>query len=140
MQEGEIRIGGICNQDIREEWIVSNIFYLPQNNLFLPGTVEENLRLRGIQTALGGDAYLRKNIMELSEGQRKRLILEELYRTDKKILLLDEPENHLDRDVMNELITFLKNDKRTIIIVSHVGIFDSIADKIWRLEKCNDAI
>lgn len=140
MQEGEIRIGGICNQDIREEWIVSNIFYLPQNNLFLPGTVEENLRLRGIQTALGGDAYLRKNIMELSEGQRKRLILEELYRTDKKILLLDEPENHLDGDVMNELITFLKNDKRTIIIVSHVGIFDSIADKIWRLEKCNDAI
>ena len=66
--------------------------------------------------------------------------MEELYRTDKKILLLDEPENHLDRDVMNELITFLKNDKRTIIIVSHVGIFDSIADKIWRLEKCNDAI
>lgn len=140
MQEGEIRIGGICNQDIREEWIVSNIFYLPQNNLFLPGTVEENLRLRGIRTALGGDAYLRKNIMELSEGQRKRIILEELYRTDKKILLLDEPENHLDGDVMNELITFLKNDKRTIIIVSHVGAFDSMADKIWRLEKCNDGI
>ena len=58
----------------------------------------------------------------------------------RRILLLDEPENHLDGDVMNELITFLKNDKRTIIIVSHVGIFDSIADKIWRLEKCNDAI
>ena len=135
MREGEIRIGGIPGHEIREEWIVSNIFYLPQSNLFLPGTVEENLRLRGIAPALGESADLQKNIMELSEGQRKRLILEELYRTDKKILLLDEPENHLDGDVMNELITFLKNDKRTVILVSHVEAFDSIADKIWKLEK-----
>ena len=135
MQGGEIRIGGICNHDIREEWIVSNIFYLPQNNLFLPGTAEENLRLRGIVPASGENAELRKNIMELSEGQKKRIVLEELYRTDKKILLLDEPENHLDGEVLKELISFLKSDKRTIIIVSHIEAFDSFADKIWSLEK-----
>ncbi len=135
MQGGEIRIGGVCSHDIREEWIVSNIFYLPQSNLFLPGTVEENLRLRGITPAFGENADLQKNIMELSEGQKKRIVLEELYRTDKKILLLDEPENHLDGDVLKELTAFLENDKRTIIIVSHVGAFDLFADKIWKLKK-----
>ncbi len=135
MQGGEIRIGGISNKDIREEWIVSNIFYLPQNNLFIPGTVEENLMLRGIRTASFEKSFLQKNIMELSEGQKKKIVLEELYRTDKKILLLDEPENHLDTAVLNELTAYLKNDKRTIIIVSHTGTFDFIADKIWRLEK-----
>ena len=135
MQGGEIRIGGVCHKDIREDWIVSNIFYLPQNNLFIPGTVEENLRLRGIDTAVVEKSYLSKNIKELSEGQKKKIVLEELYRTDKKILLLDEPENHLDTAVLNELATFLENEKRTVIIVSHVDAFDSMADKIWRLEK-----
>ncbi len=97
--------------------------------------MEENLRLRGIAPALGESADLQKNIMELSEGQKKRIVLEELYRTDKKILLLDEPENHLDGDVLKELTAFLKNDNRTVILVSHVEAFDSIADKIWKLEK-----
>lgn len=135
IQGGEIRIGGVCSQEIREEWIVSNIFYLPQSNLFIPGTVEENLKLRGINPSLGENAYLHKDIMELSEGQKKKIILEELYQTDKKILILDEPENHLDADVLNELTAFLRNDKRTVIIVSHAAAFDSIAGKVWKLEK-----
>lgn len=138
MQGGEIRIGGIRSQDISEEWIVSNVFYLPQNNLFIPGTVEENLKLRKIDPSYADAAYLQKDMMELSEGQKKRIVLEELYRTDKKILLLDEPENHLDADALDELIEFLKDDRRTAILVSHVELFDPVADKIWRLEKGNE--
>jgi ATP-binding cassette subfamily F protein 3 len=50
-------------------------------------------------------------------------------------LILDEPTNHLDIGTVRWLESFIANDKRGYIVVSHDRYFlDRIADRIWELE------
>lgn len=132
-KEGKILMGGISNRDILPEWLCTHVFYLPQNNLYIPGTVADNLKLRGLSSQGMDASFLAKDITQLSEGQKKQIALRELYGTDKEILLLDEPENHLDGEALEKLVEFLREDGRTTVIVTHTGRFDEIADGIWNL-------
>lgn len=135
VQEGQFLIGGVSSSEVPVSWLQENIFYFPQSNLLIPGTVKENMELREIK--LHDDfalkQYLETDISNLSEGQKKQLILEELFQTKKKIFLLDEPENHLDTDALRRLTEFLEKTNRTVLVVTHVEQFDSIADKVLTL-------
>lgn len=55
----------------------------------------------------------------LSGGQRTRLMLARVLMHDADLLLLDEPENHLDLVAREWLESFLKDWERSFIIISH---------------------
>ena len=55
----------------------------------------------------------------LSGGQRTRLMLALVLVEDADLLLLDEPENHLDLQAREWLETFLQEWPRAFIIISH---------------------
>lgn len=131
LEQGRISIGGVSAEDISLEWLQDNVFYLPQDNLIIPGTVRENLELRSLPCEGGG--WLEKNAADLSEGQKRKISLYELYRTHKKILLLDEPENHLEQTALRELKEYLQKTAATVIVVTHGDCFDQMADQIWQL-------
>lgn len=65
---------------------------------------------------------LRRNWNTASGGERKRTLLTRLLLQNPKVLILDEPLNHLDhrsRDVVREkLVAFAKED-RGVIVVTH---------------------
>jgi ATPase subunit of ABC transporter with duplicated ATPase domains len=55
----------------------------------------------------------------LSGGERKRLVLDVLLRSDADVLLLDEPDNFLDIPAKRELEAQLRATKKTVLVISH---------------------
>ena len=74
----------------------------------------------------------------LSGGQKKLLGLAKLLILQPKLLLLDEPDNHLDLDGKDFLANFIRNYPGAVIIVSHDRyLLDLIVDDIVDLEDGN---
>ena len=57
--------------------------------------------------------------MALSGGQRTRLMLALVLLQDADLLLLDEPENHLDIEAREWLEGFLTTTQQAVVIISH---------------------
>jgi ATPase subunit of ABC transporter with duplicated ATPase domains len=55
----------------------------------------------------------------LSGGERKRLVLDVLLRSDADVLLLDEPDNFLDVPAKRELEAQLRATRKTVLVISH---------------------
>ncbi|HIJ64550.1 MAG TPA: ABC-F family ATP-binding cassette domain-containing protein [Candidatus Hydrogenedentes bacterium] len=74
-------------------------------------------------------------VQSLSGGQRTRLLLALVLLEDADLLLLDEPENHLDLDACEWLEGFLKECAKSFIIISHDRrLLDAVVDRIVELE------
>lgn len=122
----------------RIEWRVGrdDLAYLPQlqsYDLHLPYTLEDVIR-SGVPRWLPPEALasplLSREKLGLrwataSGGERKRALLLRALLQGKRVLLLDEPLNHLDREsralVARALETFLDTPGRGILLVSHEG-------------------
>jgi len=71
----------------------------------------------------------------LSGGQKKLVGLAKLLVTQPDLLLLDEPDNHLDLDGKAFLEQFIRSYKGAVIIVSHDRyLLDLVTDEIVELE------
>jgi ATPase subunit of ABC transporter with duplicated ATPase domains len=55
----------------------------------------------------------------LAGGERKRLVLDVVLRSDGDVLLLDEPDNFLDVAAKLELERAIRESRKTILMVSH---------------------
>lgn len=58
-----------------------------------------------------------------SGGQQARLLLASALIQDPDLLLLDEPTNNLDSEGIEHLIEFLREYKKTVIVISHDADF-----------------
>jgi ATP-binding cassette, subfamily F, member 3 len=77
-------------------------------------------RAARILAGLGLDEPMqRRSISDLSGGWRMRVALAALLFAEPDLLLLDEPTNHLDLEAALWLERFLRNYRRTLILVSH---------------------
>ena len=88
------------------------------------GGYEYNSRIRGVLKGLGFDeSQFGLRIRALSGGQKTRLALARLLLEEPDLLLLDEPTNHLDIPVTEWLEDFLKNYRKSLIVISHDRYF-----------------
>jgi ATP-binding cassette, subfamily F, member 3 len=77
-------------------------------------------RAARILAGLGLDeAMQRRSVGDLSGGWRMRVALAAILFAEPDLLLLDEPTNHLDLEAALWLERFLRNYRRTLILVSH---------------------
>lgn len=92
---------------------------------------------RELLAMLGFDAadYDRPN-HTLSGGEKKMVALARLAVSAPDILLLDEPDNHLDLDGKNQLERFILNYRGGVVIISHDRyLLDEVASQTVELER-----
>ncbi len=76
------------------------------------------------------------DVESLSGGQKKLIGLAKLLVTQPELLLLDEPDNHLDLAGKTFLEKFIRNFKGGVVIISHDRyLLDVVADEIAELEN-----
>ncbi|MBA2728177.1 MAG: ABC-F family ATP-binding cassette domain-containing protein [Parachlamydiaceae bacterium] len=81
----------------------------------------------------GDDAF--KAVGNLSGGETARLILGGMLLTDHNVLIMDEPNNHLDLEAVSALAWGLEEYKGTVLVASHDrGLLEQVATKIIAFE------
>ena len=100
------------------------------------GLTYEN-RVRSTLRDLGlGDETFDRPVSVLSGGQAKLVGLARLLVWGPDVLLLDEPDNHLDLDGKEVVERLVRGYPGTVIIVSHDRyLLDQVVDRIAELER-----
>jgi len=93
--------------------------------------------IRGVMGRMlfgGDDAF--KGVPSLSGGETARLIMAGMMLTEHNVLILDEPNNHLDLEAVSALSWGLADFPGTVIVVSHDrDLVGSVAKKIIAFEE-----
>jgi ATP-binding cassette subfamily C protein CydD len=150
---GFVSVGGIDIRQLDENAWWSQIAWLPQHPVLLPGTIRENLHLTGViesdalentsvatgfdgvlaELSSGLDTVVGAGGAGLSLGQRQRLALTRVLASDRPVLVLDEPTAHLDADSEHTVLAALRvRAKRgdTVIVIGHRPSVLAVADQI----------
>ncbi|MDE3056157.1 MAG: ABC-F family ATP-binding cassette domain-containing protein [Verrucomicrobiota bacterium] len=98
------------------------------------GSYDQDVRsILGKLLFSGDDAF--KEISALSGGEKARLILGGLMLTSPNLLILDEPNNHLDLEAVSALAWGLEEFKGTAIVATHDReLIDTFATRIISFE------
>jgi ABC-type protease/lipase transport system fused ATPase/permease subunit len=140
---GSARLGGRDAHTLPETMLRNLLGYLPERTEILPGTVRENIarfdqtaseadcasiaRLVGIDDAIrrlpqGYETSLDEAGTPLSSAQARLLVLARALYGNPRIVVLDQPDLSLDPDgqaTLNRLLSELRQDKRTVVCVTH---------------------
>ncbi|MFA6297301.1 MAG: ATP-binding cassette domain-containing protein [Candidatus Paceibacterota bacterium] len=80
-------------------------------------------------------------IKTFSGGQQARLLLASAIIQDPDMLLLDEPTNNLDKAGIAHLTEFIKNYKKTVVVISHDAEFlNSFTEGVLYLDIFNKKV
>lgn len=102
----------------------------------LDGYAYEQRIKRVLQGLSFSEASWQDNAMELSGGQKTRLMLASALVRVPDFLILDEPTNNLDMQMMEWLESYLQEFKGGLLIVSHDRAFlDHVATRILEIEQ-----
>lgn len=89
---------------------------------------------RSMMTKLGVRDFDAK-MKELSGGQRKRVAMAAVLSAGADFLILDEPTNHMDNDVIAYLEDFLVKYKGAVLMITHDRYFlDRVTKKIFEID------
>jgi ATP-binding cassette subfamily F protein 3 len=100
------------------------------------GGAAHDRRMRAMLVAFGfSESDLDRPVGAFSGGQRTRAALARMLLEEPDYLILDEPTNHLDLETVRWLETFLLEDPRAALVVSHDRYFlDRIGTQIWEID------
>lgn len=141
-REGRVTMDGRDLRDVPADEVRRVVGYLPEDSYLFDTTIGDNLRIGRpeagdgeLHEALrqarlldwveslpdGLDTLVGEHGMALSGGQRRRLALARLLLTDARVLILDEPTEHLD----DATAVALTNDllaaagPRSVLLITH---------------------
>lgn len=155
---GAVTLDGHDTHSWDREDFGRHIGYLPQNlQLFGPtvrmaisrlldgdpDAVVKAAKLAGIHSAIGRlprgyDTDLETHGAELSGGQRQQLGIARAFFGDPALILLDEPDAHLDGSALKTLtrsLRWLAENGRMIVVTSHRAETMRAADKVVLLDQ-----
>jgi ATP-binding cassette subfamily F protein 3 len=133
----ELRLGdqGVYSDDEKLARVLAQQERLIEEYTALGGATYKS-RVRSTLLELGFvEADLALPIEALSGGQKKLVGLAKLIVNQPDLLLLDEPDNHLDMIGKNYLEAFIRGYKGGVVLVSHDRyMLDMVVDEIVELE------
>ncbi|MBR2473098.1 MAG: ABC transporter ATP-binding protein [Clostridia bacterium] len=150
--EGEIKIDGTRDVSAATRRLFA---YVPQGNMLLSGTVAENVcfgaaldseklaaalkvsraeefvaRLpEGVNTQIGEEGCA------LSEGQAQRIAVARAVYYGAPVLLLDEATSALDDETEMQMLAYLKDLGKTVVMISHKSAARELCNSEYYLEK-----
>lgn len=130
LRSNELRIGYLPqNPDFEPEATV-----LEQAMEYVQGAVPEYV-VKTLLTKLRMNMFDRK-MKALSGGQRKRVAMAAVMCRDTNLLILDEPTNHMDNDIIEWLEEQLENYKGSVLMITHDRYFlERVTNHICEIEK-----
>lgn len=150
---GSVTVGETDLRDIDREAWWSNITWVPQRPVLVPGTVATNLEvtdphndpaleraaeLTGFAEIVktlphGWDTVIGHGGTGLSVGQRQRLALTRALISSRKIVIMDEPSAHLDavsEEYVSGVVRMLKETGHTVVVIAHRSAISALADVV----------
>ena len=112
--------------------------YSEKQEMFtIRGGYDFRVRIKQVLQGLGfAEPEFPLPFMALSGGQRTRLMLALVLLQEADLLLLDEPENHLDLEAREWLETYLKECPKAVVIISHDRqMLNNVVERIVELER-----
>ena len=108
----------------------------PHTNWFGKLKTDDIIKSKRALEMVGMEGFTQKNINEISDGERQRVMVARTLAQDTKIIVLDEPTAFLDLPNKYEIVHLLnklsKQENKTIIFSTHdLNIAIQEADKIW---------
>ncbi len=159
-ETGSVRLDGVAMTDWDGEQLARNIGFLPQEAALFPGTVKDNISRfaahaggdpaaidAGVVAACaaigahamigllphGYDTMVGPGGVGLSAGQMQRICVARALFGEPSILILDEPNAHLDAEAhaaLLETLGRLRASGRTIVVAAHGGELVRMANKL----------
>ncbi|MES2579317.1 MAG: type I secretion system permease/ATPase [Pseudomonadota bacterium] len=150
---GTLLIDDISIEQVNAQQLSAALGYLPQDVSLLEGTIAENIaRFETLDSAeiiaaakavglheailrlpLGYDTKVDESGVSLSGGQRQLIGLARAVYKSPSILVLDEPNAHLDEygetHLLNALQAF-KNQGKTVVVISHRTNILKVTDQL----------
>ncbi|MFD8546530.1 ABC transporter ATP-binding protein [Streptomyces sp. NPDC059649] len=103
----------------------------PYKRAFAGDDREDRERVAGALAAVGLAGHEARRFSALSGGERQRALLARAFAQDPEVLVLDEPTNHLDIRHQVELLTLLRDRRRTTLISLHdLNAAASLCDRL----------
>ena len=141
IDHGNIIVNGKRIDDINISCYRKNIAYAMQSPYLFKGTVKENIILGNLDEddskvfqimEMLGITYLADRVIdnntELSGGEKQKISIARALLRRPSILILDEPENHLDPTTRRCLQTVMEQFPNIVIFVSHDEELKECAD------------
>lgn len=150
---GTLLIDDVSIEQVNPQQLSAALGYLPQDVSLLEGTIAENIaRFEALDSAeiiaaakvvglheailrlpLGYDTRVDESGVSLSGGQRQLIGLARAVYKSPSILVLDEPNAHLDEygetHLLNALQAF-KNQGKTVVVISHRTNILKVTDQL----------
>ncbi len=99
------------------------------------GVYDQDVRSVMGKLLFGGDDAFKK-VATLSGGETARLILAGMLLSEHNLIILDEPNNHLDLEAVSALAWGFEEYKGTVIVASHDrDLIETFATKIIAFEE-----
>lgn len=129
----ELKAGYLAQNPPYEESLT--VFQQAMEYIRQAGGKVEDYRCRAMLNKLGLGEY-ELPMGNLSGGQRKRVAMAAILSMETNLLILDEPTNHMDNDIIEWLEDFLKAYKGAIFMITHDRYFlDRVTNRIVEIDK-----
>jgi iron complex transport system ATP-binding protein len=99
-------------------------------------TAQDDAAVRGALDAVGAAALADRQVIELSDGERQKIMIARALAQEPAVMILDEPTAYLDMprrvEVMQLLRGLAHDDGRAILLSTHdLDLALRTADRIW---------
>jgi ATP-binding cassette subfamily C protein CydD len=160
LSPGDVRVAGVDVADLDPQAWWSQVAWLAQRPVLVPGSIRDNLELFGLLADLdsacraagfeevlaelpnGLETIIGRDGVGLSLGQRQRLGLARALGSSAPVLLLDEPTSHLDARMESRILQAIVARARagaTVLVVGHREPVLAIGDRVLYMGSLVDA-